>query len=306
MDLRRMRYFAAIVEHGSISRAAEALRVAQPALSLHLKRLEEELGTQLVLRTPRGIVPTENGRRLAQRSAALIEEIEALRAEVRGLEAEPAGPAVVGIPTSLGPLLTVPMAMEVRRRHPAVQLRMVEGLSGHMLEWLRLGQVDWALVFGDEPAGGLETEPVVRERLGLVAPLGDPLLAGRDSIGVAELARLPLILPGRPHGVREETERAARAAGVALNVVLEIDALEQIKSLVAEGAGYTVLSARVARHGADAPRLTSLPIAAPAIERSIQLAHAAHRPLPLAARAVRAIAREQLAALTVEGRWREG
>ncbi|MBP2299265.1 LysR family transcriptional regulator [Azospirillum picis] len=304
MDLRQLRYFLGIVEQGSISRAAEALHVAQPALSLHLKRLEEDFGCQLLLRTARGVVPTESGRRLAQRAAALVQAVDGLRDEVRAVEAVPAGPATVGIPTSLGPVLTVPLALAVRRAHPQIQLRVVEGLSGHMLEWMLSGQLDLALVFGTRNMAGLETEPVAREKLHLVGPADDPLLRDRAAIPFAEALALPLILPGRPHGVREEVEHAALLARGAVNVVMEIDALEQIKALVAEGCGYTVLSERVARYGTVAGRLAGLPIADPQIDRSIMLAHAAARPMTVAARAAHGILRGILAELTVDGGWR--
>jgi len=303
MDLRQLRYFLGIVEHGSLTRAAEALHVAQPALSLHLRRLEDEFGCTLVHRTARGVVPTESGQRLAIRAAALVEQMGNLRDEIRGLEAAPSGPAVIGIPTSLGPLLTVPLALEVRRRFPSVHLRVVEGLSGHMLEWVLSGQVDMALVFGTEHPPGLATRFVARERLGLVAAKTAAIATGRDRIDLATVLGLPLILPGKPHGVRAEVERAALALHSALDVVMEIDALDQIKALVAEQAGYTVLSERYARFGPEAGNLVCIPIVAPEIERVISLAHASDRPFSIAAKAVQEIALDHLDRLTRDGRW---
>ncbi len=303
MDLRQLRYFLGIVEYGSLTRAAEALHVAQPALSLHLKRLEEEFGCPLVHRTARGVVPTESGQRLAIRAASLVEQMAGLRDEIRGLEAAPSGPTVIGIPTSLGPLLTVPLALEVRRRFPSVHLRVVEGLSGHMLEWVLSGQVDMALVFGTEHPPGLATRFVARERLGLVAAKGAAITAGRDTIDLATVLGLPLILPGKPHGVRAEVERAALALRSNLDVVMEIDALDQIKALVAEEAGFTVLSERYARFGPEARNLVCIPIVAPEIERIISLAHASDRPLTIAAKAVQGIAIDHLNRLTKDGRW---
>lgn len=303
MDLRQLRYFLGIVEHGSLTRAAEALHVAQPALSLHLRRLEEEFGCPLVHRTARGVVPTESGHRLAIRAASLVEQMAGLRDEIRGLEAAPSGSTVIGIPTSLGPVLTVPLALEVRRRFPSVRLRVVEGLSGHMLEWVLSGQVDMALVFGTEHPPGLATRFVARERLGLVAAKGAAIAAGRDSIDLATVLGLPLILPGLPHGVRAEVERAAHALRSSLDVVMEIDALDQIKALVAEEAGYTILSERYARFGPEAQNLVCIPIVAPEIERTISLAHASDRPLSIAAKAVQAIALDHLGRLTRNGRW---
>lgn len=304
MDIRQLRYFLGIVEHGSLSKAAEALRVAQPALSLHLKRLEEEFGCPLVHRTARGVIPTESGMRLAVQAGVLVERMATLKDEIRGLEAAPAGPAVIGIPTSLGPMLTVPLALAVRRCHPSIHLRVVEGLSGHMLEWVLSGSVDMALVFGSEHPAGLATRFIARERLALVATRGDLLLEGCHDIDLTRVLTLPLILPGRPHGVRAEVERAARTLGTEPRVVIEIDALDQIKALVAAGAGYTVLSERYAHFGPEAANLDSVPIVGPEIERTISLAHASDRPLSLAAKAVHAIAVEHLDRLTSDGRWK--
>lgn len=306
MDLRQLRYFVGIVEYGSVSRAAEALHVAQPALSQHLKKLEDDLGCQLMLRTPRGVVPTESGRRLAQQAAVILQQVSALRDEVRGLEAAPAGPASVGIPTSLGPLLTVPLALAVRRLYPAVHLRVVEGLSGHMLDWLHSGMVDVALVFGAEGVPGLASEFIAEEYLQLAAPPGDPLAArGAAGVDLAEVLPLPLILPSRPHGVREEVEQAALVARQSPNVILEIDSLEHIKALVAEGVGYTIVSKRVASSGPVGATLVQVPIVNPRIERRISLAHASTRPLSVAAQAVRSLMAARLDDLITAGYWRE-
>lgn len=308
MDLRQLRYFIGIVDSGSLTRAARELRVAQPALSQHLKRLEEDLGLPLLLRTRRGIVPTEAGERLYERGKALVAQMDDLSRELRQGEAVPRGPVSVGIPTSLGAVLSVPLALAVRRDYPEIRLRVVEGLSGHTLEWLRAGQLDMALVFG-EGLPGMAMRLVAREDLRLVAAKGDSrlaeVIAGRadGSVPFRALAGLPLILPGRPHGVREEVEDMARAQGTALDVVLEMDALEHIKALVAAGAGYTVLSERVAM-GGEVEGLECRPIVDPAITRTIHLAHVADRPLSNPARAVYGMISASLSRLTQGGRWR--
>jgi LysR family nitrogen assimilation transcriptional regulator len=303
MDIRQLRYFLGIVEHGSLSRAAEVLHVAQPALSLHLKKLEEEFGCALVHRTARGVVPTESGQRLAVRAAVLVEQMAGLKDEIRGLEAAPAGAASIGIPTSLGPVLTVPLALACRRRFPAIRLRVIEGLSGHMLEWVQAGKVDMALVFAFDTAPNLATHFVAREHLGLVAAKDAPVVRGRSTIDLAQVLALPLIMPGLPHGVRAEVERAAMAQRTEPDVVMEIDSLDQIKALVAAGVGFTVLSERYARLGPEAEGLTWVPITNPEIQRTISLAHATDRPLSIAARTVQAIVLELLAGLTRGGRW---
>lgn len=309
MDLRQIRYFIGIVDSGSLTAAARQLHVAQPALSQHLKRLEEDAGQPLLHRTRRGIVPTEAGSRLYERGKAILGQMEDLRQDLRREPLLPRGAVSIGIPTSLGAVLSVPLARAVRQQFPEVRLRVVEGLSGHTLEWLRAGQLDLALVFGERLAG-MTARRVATEDLRLVAAAGDARLAGLraqrpdGAVPLRAVAGLPLILPGRPHGVREEVELAARRLGLALDVVLEMDALDNIKALVAAGVGYTVLSGRVA-HGGHVEGLTSAPVVEPAITRTIQLAHVADRPLSNAAQAVDGLVMRHLAALTREGRWRD-
>ncbi|WP_440995988.1 LysR family transcriptional regulator [Arhodomonas sp. SL1] len=309
MDIRQLRYFAAIANAGSITRAAEQLDVAQPALSQHVRQLEEELGTQLLVRSVRGVRLTDTGTRLLSHARKLLSDFQAIRDDIQQTESTPAGPTDIGIPTSLGMLLSVPLALQVRRELPKVQLRIAEGLSGHTLEWLRQGSLDLALVFGSEKVAGLAMELIATEELHLVGPRDDPRLAELASgpegnVPLAAIDGVPLIMPGRPHGVREELEAAARGRAARLDIVLEMDALEPIKALVAEGAGYTVLSPRLARHGAVGDQLQTLPIRDPEIQRSIYLARVAERPLSIAARHVRDRLREILGTLTNGRRWR--
>ncbi|KGT73110.1 transcriptional regulator [Bradyrhizobium japonicum] len=289
MDLRQLRYFLGVVEHGSIARAADELHVAQSALSVHLNRLEKELGCILVHRTSRGIVPTESGMRLANRARSILTEIGTIADEVRGIEAVPVGNVAVGMPTSLGIALTVPLAMTVRQKYPLVRLRIAEGLSGHMSQWLLSGQPDVALVFGSDIISGVAKELLAKEYLNLVGANDAEAVSSAGEISPTSVFDLPLILPGRPHGLREEVERAASQHGRRLNVMMEIDSLENIKVLVAAGAGYTVLSARVAGHGSVSARLKYRPIGKPRIEREIYIAHPSNTPLSVAASSIRTV-----------------
>jgi LysR family nitrogen assimilation transcriptional regulator len=303
MELRQLRYFLSIVEQGSLSRAAEVLHVAQPALSLHLKRLEAEFGCTLVHRTTRGIVPTASGSRLAQRAQSLLGTMNGLVDDVRGVEAVPAGPAVIGIPTSLGTILTVPLVKLVREHFPHIRLRVVEALSGHMQQWVLSGEVDLAVIFGADPLSGLMTEFLARESLCLVGRHGCEAMLSHERIDMDRVLDLPLIMPSRPHGVREEVERAATIRRRPPNVIVELDGLDQIKALVADGLGYTILSHRFARHGEIAARLATIPIVRPSIERTISLAHASGQPLSIAARAVHGQLRDLVGQHTINGRW---
>ncbi|MGX9943077.1 LysR family transcriptional regulator [Bradyrhizobium denitrificans] len=292
MDLRQLRYFLSVIEQGSISKAADVLHVAQSAISLHLNRLEAELGCDLVHRTSRGIMPTESGVRLATRARSLLADLTTIADDVRGNQLTPSGRVVIGMPTSLGIALTVPLALKVRQVYPKIQLRITEGLSGHMSQWLLSGELDLALTFNAQSLSGAVTEHVARENLHLVA--SDAASLSVDMLEASVLFRLPLILPGRPHGLREEVERAALRHSLRPNVVLEVDSLESIKALVAENVGYTILSHRVASHGGLAERLRWLEISQPKIERVIYLARPTTRPLSSASKAIHAALLELL------------
>ncbi|MBB4285362.1 LysR family transcriptional regulator [Roseospira goensis] len=282
MEPRHLRHLLAVIDAGSVSAAARVLGMGQPALSQSLRALEEDLGTVLLHRRPRGVVPTEEGRLLADEGRRLLAAWDGLADTIRAAAADPTGDLAIGVPTSLGPALSVALAEAVADRFPHVRPRLVEGLSGHIIAWLDAGDLDMGLVFNATDSPTLAVERLAEERLSLVSPLsGRP--AG-DTVTLAAVAALPLILPGHPHGLRAEVERACAALSLSPRVVMEIDALEHIVTLVAHGRGHTVLSPRVARAALAAGRVAATPIADPAITRTIGLAHSRLRPPSIALR----------------------
>lgn len=307
MDLRQLRYFVAIAEEASLSAAARRLNVAQPALTAHVQRLEQEVGVPLLLRTSRGVRPTESGALLAGEARAILRQVDELRETLRRQAASPRGQAAVGIPTTLAPILTVPLIEAVTSRFPEISLRIVEGLSGHMVEWLQSGRVDFALVLDIGASSGLAVERIAREDLFLIGPPGDRIIAAASThpgtVPFATVRDLPLILPGVPHRLRDEVEGAARACGFALRIAVELDSLSNILSAVGRGAGYTILSLRVAHDDVAAGRVQAAQLIAPRIERTIYLAHGDGRPLGAAAAHVRMLARSLLGAMISGGRW---
>jgi LysR family nitrogen assimilation transcriptional regulator len=294
MDLKQMRYFLAVVDAGSFSEAARRLCVAQPALSQSLRRLEDDLGATLLHRLPRGVAVTEEGATLAREGRRMVAEWEGLAGRIRALGDVPTGELAIGIPTSLGRVVSLPLADLLSERLPRVRLRLVEGLSGHILAWLREGTIDMGVVFNGLDGAELAVEPLATESLALVIPLGDP---SPDQVTLTEAAARPLILPGAPHGLRVEVDGAFAAVGLVPAVPLEIDALDHIVALVARGRGCSILSPRVARQAPEGERVRILPIVDPPITRSIGLAHARTRPPTIALRHGLALARPLVAGL---------
>ncbi|MFT7391214.1 MAG: LysR family nitrogen assimilation transcriptional regulator, partial [Paracoccaceae bacterium] len=144
MDIKQLRHFLAIVEEGSFSRAALRIGVAQPALSLRVRKMEEALGTPLLLRSAGGVTPTEAGELLARRARTLLADLDRTEEEIRSLGAEPSGKVRIGLPGTISGIVSVPLIALMRARHPRIRLNIAEAMSGFVAEWLRDGRIDLA------------------------------------------------------------------------------------------------------------------------------------------------------------------
>lgn len=303
MDVRQLRYFVAIVEQGSFSRAAQALNVAQPALSTHVRNMEADLGTQLLFRSPQGVAPTEAGMTLLRHARLIIDQFAVTEAEVRGHAAEVHGEVRIGIPGTISQKLAVPLILAVRARYPKIKLRIAEAMSGFVLDWLRGGQVDLAILYFPAMERGLASERLFVEELCLLGPDANRGLAlpeGRQ-IGLRHLAELPLILPGAAHGLREMLERLAAAHDVSLNTEMDVDSYAAIKDLVERGLGFSILPLHAV--SAEAGRLRCWSIVDPGIRREVHLVKPSDRPLPRAVTAVEMVCRDVLLTLAADGVW---
>lgn len=304
MELRQLQYFLAIAEAGSFSRAAIRLSVAQPVLSRQIRALEDALGTPLYLRTGRGIVLSEAGKLLEQHARAILEATAGAASAIRSLETEPSGRVVLGLPPSVGAVLTVPLVQQVRRDFPQVALGVIEGFSGHVLEWLTSGRIDIAVLYDAPRLATLATEPLVTDQLFLLGPAADPAGVGQGPIAAARLGEIPLILPSRPHGLRLLVENYLAKLDVAPRIQVEIDAMPSTLSLVESGIGYTVLSYSCVHPLVSAGRIRAWPIVEPTMTRTLVLATSTQRPLTRASRALAKIIDQQIQALVQAGRWR--
>ena len=305
MDLRQLRYFLAVAEHGSILKASQHLRVAQPSVSAHLRNLEEELGVVLFERNTRGVVATTEGLELVRHARLILKSAEDARESLRSRSDSPVGRVVFAVPSSLVATLTVPLIEEGRLRLPNVSLRGVESMTGYIVEWLTDGRVDVGLLYNAEQISGIDTVRLLTEELYVAG--GDAAamraLATDGEVPFERLEGLPLVMPGREHGLRSLVEQVARRLGVTLTVQIEIDAFSQIKQLVRRGAGYTVLSLAALRGDQPETAITAARIVEPVVERTVFIAHAANRPLSRASREVERIAIRLLQTEARRGWW---
>jgi LysR family nitrogen assimilation transcriptional regulator len=278
MDLRQMNYFVSIVDHHSVSAAAAKLGIAQPSLSDVLGKLERELDVQLLVRTPRGTRMTEAGAALARHSRDILARVDAATQDIRRLGGNGGGPVSIGLPPSMALLLSVPLAETIRNDFPGIRLRIVEGMSGYVLDWLDSGHIDLACLYEAPDSASFTSQPILNEDLFLVTAPDHwpdvPVVNGvaAEGIDFAEAAKLPLVLPSRPHGLREIVERHARTAGLTTNVVMEVDSLLHILKLVDRASAYTILSHAACLELVNDGRLILVPIGKPALQRTAYLA----------------------------------
>lgn len=306
MDLRQLRYFVAIVEQGSFSKAAATLNVAQPALSLHVRNMEADLGTALLFRTPHGVVATEAGEILLRNARAIIDQFLIAQEEIRGHESEPSGEVRLGLPGTISQILSVPLIIATRERFPKIKLRIAEAMSGFVAEWIREGRVDISILYIPVEDRVLSSYPVLTEELcllGPVEPISDVKAPAFGTVALKQVAPLPLILPSSSHGLRELLEREAAANQLHLNTTIDVDSYANIKELVEKGIGYSILPFNsIAREVHDG-RLRSWRINKPELKRDVYLVHPADRPMTNAVSVIEKLCRTTLLELAATGQW---
>jgi len=271
VDVRQLKCFLAIAQEGSISAAAAKLQLAQPSLSQHVAKLEEELGVQLLLRTPRGVTLTESGQTLAHHAQKILDEIALAEQDVRHFSGQPQGMVSIGLPSSLSMILSVPLAETVRHDFPNVTLRLVEAMSGDIQSWVADNSIDLGFLYDVQQLRHFNARPLFEEQLFLVSAPDNWAEPIDKSISLQSVGSLPLVLPSRKHGLREMIERFARAKNISLNVVLEIDALSQIKALVARASAYTILAHAAVLDEVERGDLIIVPIRDPMMTRVVSL-----------------------------------
>ncbi|WP_315744917.1 LysR substrate-binding domain-containing protein [Bradyrhizobium sp. SZCCHNR1075] len=241
MDLRQLRYFAQIVESGSLSKASRCLFVAQPALSQQIAKLEEEVGRPLLQRSSRGVIPTENGLALYHHARFMLRQLDHALSIARQDSAEVSGMVSVGLPATTVLAIGLPLTKCIRAKYPGILLNVVEGMSGHIAHMMRLGQLDLAILFNNDVSSKLDAIPLLDEELFVLLPADSPLVPRhRCSITVAEVAKLPLILPTGTHGLRRRVAAEFERRNITPNVVAEIDSLSLVMGCVGEGIGVTI------------------------------------------------------------------
>ena len=301
MELRQLRYFVAIVDHGSLSRAALVLHVAQPALTQQLRQLEEELGTKLLHRSAQGVHSTDAGKVFYEHALAILKQVADAKSAVTQSAERPAGAVTLGLPHSISGALALPLLTAVRERYPEITLQLTEELTGNLGEQLKSGRVNLAVLFDDGQLASFATTPLAEEELRFICR--SESAPAQDSMTLAQALATTLILPGLQHGVRPRIESTARNAGLHTVNVIEINSIAILKSAILADMGATILPVAPVLAEVERGAMRALPIRDPAISRTVVLCASKNIPLTNAASAVSRLVAQVAASLCESGKW---
>ena len=240
MELRQLRYFEAVVRHRHFTHAADELHLAQSALSHQVRRLERELGIELLRRTTRSVAPTQAGEIVAVRARAVLAETEALRGEIDELRGLVRGHVTIGAMLFGGALDIPAILASFTSTFPDVEIGLREGTARRMVEMLTDGDLDVAFALEVQPPDGLERLELSSEELA-VAMSPEHELAGPGPLSLQALAGHRLIAFQQGSSTRSLVDAALEQARVEPRLALEANDFALVRSLVARGIGLAIL-----------------------------------------------------------------
>jgi len=232
----QLRILQAVARTGNMTRAAEELRMTQPAVSHALRGLERELGVTLLIRRSDGVTPTAVGRAVTERAARILTQLEGLQQEAAAARGRAVGRLLLGVFPSVNARLFPRILAAFSAAHPEVTLRVLEGSDAEVLDWLLTGAVDIATVTSVSPE--IVTTTLTSDRMLAVVPAAHRL-SERSAVRVADLAREPFIMS--TGGCEPLITAVARQAGVRLRSHYRVRDAYSILAMVAEGLGVTIM-----------------------------------------------------------------
>jgi LysR family nitrogen assimilation transcriptional regulator len=302
MDSRQLRYFAAIYEHGTLSNAAEHMRVAVSALSHHLANLEAELGTRLFVRKPRGLRPTAAGERLYVHAKSILKAMSAAAKDLRESGGEISGEVAVGMAYSAVKAIGVSLARKVLLDYPKLRLSLSESLSGSTLLHLMSSEVDLALVYNPPADARLKTQPVLEEKMVCVGKreiIGDT----EEPITFSELLELPMILLRQGISARALIDDIALLKKVEAKARLQMNSVHAIGGSLAAGIGCAIGTKLFMHEHLESGMLHFRPIIVPELSRTLCICEMADRPATYALETVRTVILGFVTEAVTSGRW---
>jgi len=306
MDIRKLRYFAGVVEAKSISKAAETLHVAQPALSKSIQALELDLGTPLLQRSAQGVSTTEAGARLYDHCQTLFKQVDRARSDVRRSVERPSGLVTVGMPHSLMMVIALPFLEMMAKRYPDVRPELKQEQSHLLAGAVRANKLDFAVIANPRSRSGLVCQALLVEELFFITPRSADKDGSDGQISFEAASRQQFVLPSMGNGLRACVEGHFRARSLPLDVKYEVDAIALITQCVDAGLGASVLPGGCLQRDANYSRMSVKPFAEGGCHRGIVLCHAEEATLSPAAASAMSLIDEAVRGIVAQGPWLGG
>ena len=284
INIRQLRYFSKTVEVGNITRAAEQLNVAQPALGLQIRQLENELGVPLLVRHSRGVTPTKSGQVLYERACDILRIVENTRNEIMGFAGSEKESLILGITPGLTNVMGSKIFVDARDALPNVHLSIVEEMSYILIEALERDEIDLAIAYEVPDRPALLRSPLLEEELVFVAAPGalpvaspDPGAPPRETIDMGDVLEHELVLAGERDPVRQLVVAAAERLALPLKVGFEATSVSMMKSLVMKGNAASVMPRGSVESEIDRGLLEAMRITNPVVTRTLYLVRSSRR-----------------------------
>jgi len=270
MNLRRLKYFVKIVDIGSLTQAADVLHIAQPALSQQLATLEGELQQQLLIRTKRGVTPTEAGNILYSHAQAILRQCDQIHSAVNNAGQSLNGQVSVGLaPGTAASQLAVPLLQAVRKQHPGILLYLNENFGTALGDLVLNGRMDMAVFYGTSMAAGLSSQPLMKEDLYLVG--AHSVLNPGKYVELSDVAKMNLFMPRSHNVTRRLVDDAMALRRLSANIIGEIESAATLTAAVASGLGVTILPESAARAMTGPAKAWMSCISSPSIQVPLSL-----------------------------------
>ncbi len=271
MNLRDLSYLVSVAEHRHFGRAAEACFVSQPTLSTQIKKLEAELGVQLIERYPRRVLLTPAGEQVVERAQVILGEADTIRSIARRARDPEAGSVRIGLIPTLAPYLLPHIVPELHSRFPKLELLLVEEKTEDLLRRIGEGAIDVAILALPVPSERLHVEDLFDEPFVLAVPRGHPLESG-DPVDPSVLAGQDVLLLQEGHCLRDQALEVCKIVGASERGGFRATSLETLRQMVAAGVGITLLPELSVRPPVPpSPAVAIVPFADPVPDRRIAM-----------------------------------
>ena len=307
VDLKNLRNFVAVASAGSISRAAENIHIAQPALSKQIQQIEDYFGTDLFVRTHRGVKLTPAGERLVNHAKGLLKRFDIALEDVREAISEPSGRVALGLPQSMAKYLAVPLVRTIVQRWPNLKLQIVEMNTGYVTEHLTKGDIDLGMTFGTTEGDGVIYSKLLEEELVFISSSSQisewMKKNNKKNIQFKDLNNFSMVLPTKAHSLRQRIDEYLHGEKIELNVIAEVNAVPQLIELAEAGVGSTILSYAAVYHPLASKKIRTFKIINPTITRSVYLCRNATIPLSIATLAIQQLIESLVKTMVMNRIW---